>query len=146
MSSHVEEYTLIGRVSFQNLPTITRAMRSKENILGCLSNRNKGTVSCCTSLVGCRGYLLVNDCYVSLAGVLIQIQYGSVSMSHQLLRCMGTRLNLIKSGGLLLPPTDCGKTVCSRRLKLCDCWYNYKGHHFKKLSVDSNLQCCQVQL
>ena len=40
-----------------------------------------------------------NDCYASLAGVLIQIQYGSVSRSRQLLRCMGTRLNLIEGGG-----------------------------------------------
>ena len=76
-------------------------MRSKENILGCLSNQNKGTVSCCISMFGCRGYLLDNDCYASLAGVLIQIQYGSASRSHQLLRCMGTRLHLIEGGGRL---------------------------------------------
>ena len=74
-------------------------MWSKENILGCLSNQNKGMVSCCISMFGFRGYLLKNDCYASLAGVLIQIQYGSVSRSRQLLRCMGTRLNLIEDGG-----------------------------------------------
>ena len=74
-------------------------MWSKENILGCLSNRNKGMVSCCISMFGFRGYLLENDCYASLADVLIQIQYGSVSRSRQLLRSMGTRLNLIKGGG-----------------------------------------------
>ena len=74
-------------------------MWSKENILGCLSNRNKRMVSCCISMFGFRGYLLENDCYASLAGVLIQIQYGSVSRSCQLLRCMGTRLNLIEGGG-----------------------------------------------
>ena len=74
-------------------------MWSKENILGCLSNRNKAMVSCCISMSGFRGYLLENDCYASLAGVLIQIQYGSVSRSRQLLRCMGTRLNLIEGRG-----------------------------------------------
>ena len=73
-------------------------MWSKENILGCVSNRNKGMVSCCISVFGFWGYLLENDCYASLAGVLIQIQYGSVSRSRQLLRCMGTRLNLIEGG------------------------------------------------
>ena len=99
--SHVEEYTLIGRVSFQNFRTIRRAMRSKENILGCLSNRNKGTVSCCISMFGCRGYLLDNDCYASLAFVLIQIQYGSVSRSHQLLRYLETRLYLIEDRSAL---------------------------------------------
>ena len=40
-----------------------------------------------------------NDCFASLAGVLIQIQHGSVSRSRQLLRCIGTRLNLIEGGG-----------------------------------------------
>ena len=39
-------------VSFQNFVTIRRAMWSKENILGCLSNRNKGMVSCCISMLG----------------------------------------------------------------------------------------------
>ena len=73
-------------------------MWSKENILGCLSNRNKGMVSCCISMFGFRGYLLENDCYASLAGMLIQIQFGSVSRSRQLLRCMRTRLNLIEGG------------------------------------------------
>ena len=34
-------------VSFQTFLTLRRAMWSKENILGCLSNRNKGTVSYC---------------------------------------------------------------------------------------------------
>ena len=74
-------------------------MWSNENILGCLSNRNKGMVSYCISMFGFRGYLLVNDCYASLAGVLIQIQYGSVSRSRQLLRCMGTRPNRTEGGG-----------------------------------------------
>ena len=73
-------------------------MWSKENILGRLSNRNKGMVSCCISMFGFPGYLLENDCYASLARVLIQIQYGSVSRSRKLLRCMGTRLNLIEGG------------------------------------------------
>ena len=41
------------------------------------------------------GYLLDNDCYVLLAAVLTQIQYGSVFGSHQLLRCMGTRLDTL---------------------------------------------------
>ena len=67
-----------------------------------------------------------NDCYASLAGVLIQIQYGSVSRSRQLLRCMGTRLNLIEGGGgggggvhyRFLP--CCAKTVGSRQMKLFD--------------------------
>ena len=76
-------------------------MCAKENILGCLSNRNKGKVNCSISVFGCRGYLLDNDCYASLAVVLTQIQYGSVSRSHQLLRCMGTRLNPIEDGGTL---------------------------------------------
>ena len=61
-------------VCFQNFVTIRRAMWSKENILRCLSNRNKGMVSCCISMFGFRGYELKNDCYASLAGVLIQIQ------------------------------------------------------------------------
>ena len=74
-------------------------MCSKENIFGCLSNRNKGKVNCFTSVFGCRGYLLDKDFYASLAVVLTQIQYGSVSRSHQLLRCMGTRL-----GGTFCPP------------------------------------------
>ena len=56
-------------------------------------------VSCCISMFGFRGYLLENDCHASLAGVLIQIQHGSVCRSRQLLRCMGTRLNLIEDGG-----------------------------------------------
>ena len=51
----------------------------------------------CLALI--QGYLLENDSYASLAGVLIQIQYCSVSRSRQLLRCMGTRLNLIEGGG-----------------------------------------------
>ena len=50
-------------------------------------------------MFGFGGYLLDNDCYASLAGVLIQIQYGSVSRSRQLLRCMGTRLNFIEGDG-----------------------------------------------
>ena len=50
-------------------------------------------------MYGYRGYLLDNDCYASLAVVLTQIQYVSVSRSHQLLRCMGTRLNPIEAGG-----------------------------------------------
>ena len=87
-------------VYFQNFVTIRRAMWSKQNILGCLSNRNKGGMAnCCISMFGFRGYLLENDCYASMAGVSIQIQYGSVSRSRQLLRCMGTRLNLMGGGG-----------------------------------------------
>ena len=74
-------------------------MCSKENILGCLSNRNEGKINCSVSMFGCQRYLLDNDCYASLAVVLTQIQYGSVSRSHQLLRCMGTRLNPIEAGG-----------------------------------------------
>ena len=58
-------------VCFQNFVTIRRAMWSKENILGCLSNQNKGMVSCCISMFGFRGCLLENYCYASLAGVLI---------------------------------------------------------------------------
>ena len=73
-------------------------MCSKENILGCLSNRNKGKVNCSISMFGCWGYLLDNDCYASLAVVFTQIQYGSGSRGHQLLRCMGTRLNSMQAG------------------------------------------------
>ena len=119
-------------------------MWSKKNMLGCVSNRNKGMVSCCISMFGFWGYLLENDCYASLAGVLIQIQYGSVSRSRQLLRCMGTRLNFIEGGGRehYRFLSCCAKTVGSRQMKLCDFKYNYKGYHFKKLSVESNLRCC----
>ena len=81
-------------------------MCSKENILGCLSNRNKGKVNRCISVFGCQGYLLDNDCYASLAALLTQIQYGSVSRSHQLLRCMATRLDPIEAGGHIVPPAD----------------------------------------
>ena len=66
----------------------------KENMLGCLSNRNKGKVNRCISMSGCQEYLLDNDCYASLVAVLTQIQYG-VSRSYQLLRCMSTRLDPI---------------------------------------------------
>ena len=101
-------------------------------------------VSCCISMFGFRGYLLENDCYASLASVLIQIQYGSVYRSRQLLRCKGTRLNLIEGGGgghyRFLSCCTCAKTVGSRQMKLCDFKYNYKGCHFKKLSVESNLR------
>ena len=45
-------------------------MCSKGNILGRLSNRNKGKVNRCISMFGCQGYLLDNDCYASLAAVL----------------------------------------------------------------------------
>ena len=90
-------------VSFQSFLTIRRAMCSKENILGCLSNRNKGKVNRGISVFGCQGYLLDNDCYASLTAVLTQIQYGSVSRSHQLLRCMATRLDTIEDGGTLYP-------------------------------------------
>ena len=79
-------------------------MCSKENILGRLSSRNKGKVNCSISMFGCRGYLLDNDYYASLAVVLTQIQYGSVSRSHQLLRCMATRLNTMEAGGYIVPP------------------------------------------
>ena len=71
----------------------------KENILGCLSNRNKGKINFCISMSGCHEYLLDNDCYASLVAVLTQIQYGSVSRSYQLLRCMSTRLDPIEAGG-----------------------------------------------
>ena len=81
-------------------------MCSKENMLGCLSNRNKGKVNCCISMFGCRGCLLDNDRYASLAAVLTRIHYGSVSRSHQLLRCMGTRFDPIEAGGHIVPPTD----------------------------------------
>ena len=50
-------------------------------------------------MFGCQGYLLDNNCYASLAPVFTQIQHGSVSRSHKLLRCMGTRLDPIKVGG-----------------------------------------------
>ena len=59
---------------------------------------------------------------------------------------MGTRLNLIEGGGggrrnyRFL--SCCAKTVGSRQMKLCDFKYSYKGYHFKKLSVESNLWCC----
>ena len=45
-------------------------MCSKENILGCLSNQNKGKVNPCISVFGRQEYLLDNDCYASLAAVL----------------------------------------------------------------------------
>ena len=61
-------------------------MCSKENICGCLLDRNEGKVNCSISMFGCQGYLLDNDCYASLAVVLTQIHYGSVSRSQQLLR------------------------------------------------------------
>ena len=101
-------------------------------------------------MFGFRGNLLENDCSASLAGVLIQIQYGSVSRGRQLLKCMGTRLYLIEGGGsgggggqgtLQIFILLCQK-VGSRQLKLCDFKYNYKGYHFKKLSVESNIRCC----
>ena len=78
----------------------------KENILGCLSNRNKGKANRRISIFGCLEYLLDNDCYASLVAVLTQIQYGSVSRSYQLLRCMATRLDPIEAGGHILPPTN----------------------------------------
>ena len=79
-------------------------MCSKENILGCLSNRNQGRVNCSISMFGCWGYLLNNDSYASLAVVLTKIQYGSVSRSHQLLQCMGTRLHPIEARGGPIAP------------------------------------------
>ena len=57
-------------------------------------------------MFGCQGYLLDNDCYASLAAVLTQMQYGSVSRSHQLLRYMATRLDPIEAGGYIVPLTD----------------------------------------
>ena len=51
----------------------------KENILGCLSNRNKRKVNRCISMFGCQEYLLDNDCYASLVAVLTLIQYCSVA-------------------------------------------------------------------
>ena len=66
-------------------------MCSKENILGCLSNRNKGKVNHCISVFGCQEYLLDNDCYASLADMLTQIQYGSVSRSYQLLQSIANQ-------------------------------------------------------
>ena len=66
-------------------------------MLGCQSNQNKGKANCPISMFGCRRYLLDYDCFASLAVVLTQIQYGSVSRSQQLLRCMGTRLTLEKT-------------------------------------------------
>ena len=75
----------------------------KENILGRLSNRNKGKVNRCISMSGCQEYLLDNDCYASLVAVLTQIQYGSVSKSYQLLRCISTRLDPIEAGGTSYP-------------------------------------------
>ena len=113
----VYHHMLMSMVSFQDFLTIKRAMRSKENILGCFSNRNKGTASCCISMFGCQGYLLDNDCYASLVGVLIQIQYGSVSRSHQLLRCMGTKLNLIEGGGGALCPLQTFVLLCQNDLQ-----------------------------
>ena len=77
----------------------------KENILGCISNRNKEEVNRCISMSGCQEYLLDNDCYASLVAVLTQIQDGSVSRSYQLLRCMSTRLDPIEAGHII-PPTD----------------------------------------
>ena len=56
-----------------------------------------------------------NDCYASLAGMLIQIQYGSVSRSRQLLRCMGTRLTL---AGVLIQ-IQYGSVSGSRQLLRC---------------------------
>ena len=47
--------------------------------------------------------MLDNDCYASLAAVVTQIQYGSVSRSHELLRCMATRLNPVEAGGHIVP-------------------------------------------
>ena len=107
-------------------------MQSQENILGCLSNRNKGTVSCCISMFSCRGYLLDNDCYASLAGVLTQIQYGSLSRSHQLLRCLGTRFNLIEAGG--------GGGHCAPYRFLCCCVKTVCGRCFN-LSFEHSFSC-----
>ena len=98
VSSYAEEYTLNGMLS-KFCDNKESHVVERKYFLGCLSNRNKGMVSCCISMFGFREYLLENDCYASLAGVLIRIQYGSVSKSRQLLRCMGTRLNLIEGGG-----------------------------------------------
>ena len=59
-------------------------------------------------MFGCQGYLLDNNCYASLAPVFTQIQHGSASTNHQLLRCMGTRVDPIKvgEGGHILPSAD----------------------------------------
>ena len=49
-------------------------MCSKENILGCLSNRNRGkAITLFQCLAVTWGYLLDNDCYASLAVVLTEI-------------------------------------------------------------------------
>ena len=87
-------------------------MCSKGNILGCLSNRNKGKVNRCISVFGCQGYLLDSDCYASLAAVLTQIQYDSVSTSDQLLRCMATRLDPILRLGSTLYPLQIFALLC----------------------------------
>ena len=57
-------------------------------------------------MFGCQEYLLDSDCYASLVAVLPQIQYGSVSRSYHLLRCIATRLDPIEGGGHIVPTAD----------------------------------------
>ena len=77
----------------------------KENILGCLSNLNKGKVNRCISIFGCQEYLLDNDCCASLVAVLTQIQYGSVSRSCHANYCdvWQPGLTLLRQGGTSYP-------------------------------------------
>ena len=97
VSSHIEEYTLTGVLS--KVPDNKERPCEPKKIYWAVY-RIKGKVNCCISVFGCQGYLLDNNCHGSLAHVFTQIQHSSVSKSHQLLRCMGARLDSIKVGGV----------------------------------------------
>ena len=102
VASHVEEYTLTGILS--------KFLDNKEshvlqrNILGCLSNRNKGKGQSMYFSVWLSGIFVGQRLLCLTGAVLTQIQYDYVSRSHQLLRCMATRLDPIEAGGTLYPP------------------------------------------
>ena len=102
--SHVEEYTLTGVLS--KFPDNKESHVLQRKYTGLFIELKQGKGRLLYLMFGCRGYLLDNDCYASLPAVLTQIQYGSVARSHQLLRCMGTRLDPIKAGGHIVAPTD----------------------------------------
>ena len=94
VSSHVEEYTLTGVLSkFSDNKEMPCAPKKIYWVVYRIKTRERSIAVFQCLAVG--GYLLDNDCYVLLAAVLTQIQYGSVSGSHQLLRCMGTRLDTL---------------------------------------------------
>ena len=121
VSSHVEEYTLTGvLLKFPDNKERPCAPKKIYWVVYRIEIRER-SIAVFQCLASRQRYLLDNNCYASLAPVFTQIQHGSVSRSHQLLRCIGTRLDPIKVGGAhftlcrFLP--CCAKTVhCSSLL------------------------------